>query len=268
MTTTTSIDGWLREILLHPGDDLYRLAYADALEERDGPGDAERAAFVRVQCRLAEIERGIAKAGDLGHLAKAIVWNEKQQLRRRERELLEWFCREDWAVEFGLPNHTTLYPVEGGLTCPGTGIDLFLRRGFVESVACKLETWTGGACPKCKGTREVTVGHRISGAVKWGCRNCRDGRVAGVGAALVACQPVTTVRGTGQEPYRSPGGGWSWYRGETPSGEHPPSDLPGSVFDALGGGNRQRHFRWYDDEAAAMADLSAALLQMAKGGDA
>ncbi len=258
--TTTTADALLAAVLANPADDAPRLIWADMLEERDGHGDAERAEFVRVQVRLAEIERGITKAGDLGHLAKAIVWNEKQQLRRRERELLE---RNKLA--FLGPAFTggwSVLPYESHLNTAT------FRRGFVEEVACPLETWTGGVCEGCHNSNS----HGFAGHGNWRrfeCPHCRGtGRVAGVGAALVACQPVTTVRGTGQEPYRSPGGGWSWYRGETPSGEHPPSDLPGSVFDALGGGNRQRHFRWYDDEAAAMADLSAALLQMANGGDA
>src|SRR5437762_6481710 len=45
----------LNAIRAQPDDDVLRLAYADWLEENDDP---ERAAFVRVQCRLAALGHG------------------------------------------------------------------------------------------------------------------------------------------------------------------------------------------------------------------
>lgn len=48
---------FLSAICAEPADDSPRLVYADWLEERGLKGDAERAAFIRVQCELARIPR-------------------------------------------------------------------------------------------------------------------------------------------------------------------------------------------------------------------
>src|SRR5215217_464141 len=48
-------DAFLSAIREAPDDDTPRLAYADWLEEH---GDPDRAAFIRVQCRLAEMSPG------------------------------------------------------------------------------------------------------------------------------------------------------------------------------------------------------------------
>jgi uncharacterized protein (TIGR02996 family) len=63
-------EAFLQAIIDHPDDDAPRLVYADWLEEH---GDADRAEFIRVQCRLA------ARDGEPDGLA---------QLRERERQLL------------------------------------------------------------------------------------------------------------------------------------------------------------------------------------
>ncbi len=229
MTTTTTADALLDAVLANPGDDAPRLIWADWLEERDGPGDAERALFVRCQVELAQPHDKIRPSAVLRFTG----------LLRRERELL-LSHGHDWLRGIGIKtlshdggeSEGANYEIVTG-TEKGSGVQVEFRRGFVEEVVCRLEKWTGG-----------------------------------VGAALVACQPVTTVRVTDREPYRSPGAGWSWYRGETPSGEHPPSDLPLGLFGLLDGGDLLEYFRWYDTEAAALADLSSACLLLAKGGDA
>ncbi len=110
-------------------------------------------------------------------------------------------------------------------------VDLHYRRGFVDSVALPLGLWTGG-----------------------------------VGASLVRAAPLLTVRVTDRKPDL----GFWWYRGTHPSGLHPQSDLPDDVFDMLRGGDLlpwDTYDRRYDTEAAALADLSAALLRLVKGGD-
>jgi uncharacterized protein (TIGR02996 family) len=45
--------GLLKSIFDNPDDDTVRLVYADWLDGRDGPGDAEHAEFIRVQVALA-----------------------------------------------------------------------------------------------------------------------------------------------------------------------------------------------------------------------
>lgn len=52
---TDTLDALYRAIVQQPGEDTPRLLYADALDERGAPGDAERAEFVRLQMELAAI---------------------------------------------------------------------------------------------------------------------------------------------------------------------------------------------------------------------
>jgi len=49
----TDLDALYAAVLAAPDDDLPRLVYADAIEEA---GEGERAEFIRVQCRLAELK--------------------------------------------------------------------------------------------------------------------------------------------------------------------------------------------------------------------
>jgi uncharacterized protein (TIGR02996 family) len=48
-------EAFLQAIIESPDDDTPRLVYADWLEEH---GQAERAAFIRVQCELARLPEG------------------------------------------------------------------------------------------------------------------------------------------------------------------------------------------------------------------
>jgi uncharacterized protein (TIGR02996 family) len=65
-----SDEDFLQEIVAHPEDDAPRLVYADWLDDNEQPARAE---FIRVQVRLAALEKG-APEGD--------------ELRRRQAELL------------------------------------------------------------------------------------------------------------------------------------------------------------------------------------
>jgi len=56
-----------------PEDDLPRLAYADWLEEH---GDAARAQFIRLQCRLARLEPDDAEVGPLSAELRGRTWPE------------------------------------------------------------------------------------------------------------------------------------------------------------------------------------------------
>ncbi len=329
MTTTTTADALLAAVLANPGDDAPRLIYADHLEERDGPGDAERAEFVRVQVELARLE-GVSvrplleSARTRAVILDAVLEYQRDGLRRRERELLQAHY-PDWLPRL-IPGEQVIGGPDGTGRCivaPFEGV--WFRRGFVEQVACPLETWTGAACRWCRGTgdyegrthggrkpcpncsrtgrvagvacptcvghgghihvdggtfampanamsredyhRDGTKGWRVEHIATWSaCPNCHGTpRTAGVGAALVACQPVTTVRVTDREPFGRYTA-WSWWDAGRAhaSDEHPKSNLPTEVFALLRGGRD----RMYDSEAAALADLSAALIRLAKGGDA
>lgn len=53
----TDADALLASILDRPDDDLPRLVFADWLDEQGNESDAARAAFIRVGCEIAELER-------------------------------------------------------------------------------------------------------------------------------------------------------------------------------------------------------------------
>ena len=79
--------GMILAIHEQPDDDLTRLAYADWLEEH---GEPDRAAFIRIQVELAELEdRGEGKS------------LEADELRKKERAFLgpRWVDRRLWAAE-------------------------------------------------------------------------------------------------------------------------------------------------------------------------
>lgn len=65
----------LREIAANPAADVLRLAFADAIEERDGPGDEAWAVFVRVQvwasqCEVCHGERTLPSRGPASRHAR------------------------------------------------------------------------------------------------------------------------------------------------------------------------------------------------------
>jgi uncharacterized protein (TIGR02996 family) len=57
-------EGFLRELLAHPGDKVTRLVYADWLDERDDP----RGEFLRLEVRLSELEPDTAEHAAVGAL--------------------------------------------------------------------------------------------------------------------------------------------------------------------------------------------------------
>jgi uncharacterized protein (TIGR02996 family) len=76
----TPEDAFVADILEHPDDDTPRLILADWLEDRGAVGDADRAEFIRVQCRRASLAEGNT---------------EERTLRNRAEQLLQihW---DDW----------------------------------------------------------------------------------------------------------------------------------------------------------------------------
>lgn len=57
MTPNDELAAILARVILEPEEDTNRLVYADRLEERGEPGDAERAEFIRAQVKLAQTPR-------------------------------------------------------------------------------------------------------------------------------------------------------------------------------------------------------------------
>lgn len=91
-------------IIADPADDFPRLLYADLLDERGGPGDAERAEWVR------------GKRPEMDHRG---------------------YCYLDFAVDFGLA--VLEYPLD--MPRPAKITNVFFRRGFMAEVECTTEEW-------------------------------------------------------------------------------------------------------------------------------
>ena len=121
-------------IVADPDDDTVRLAAADFLEEH---GDADRAAFIRIQVELARLE-----AAGKGQNLDAI-----DHLRAKERAFLGPLSvyRTLWAAE-ECPELVRVVSRGGGrdplerMTVEGAG-RLTWQRGFIEGITCPAETW-------------------------------------------------------------------------------------------------------------------------------
>jgi uncharacterized protein (TIGR02996 family) len=138
-------------VLAHPDDDTVRLVAADFLEEN---GDADRAAFIRVQCALAQLEDG-----GQGKSSGA------EELRQKVRAFLRPLStfRLLRAVE-ACPELVRMTPPARGappLAIPQVqGAErLVWRRGFVEAVVCPAAEWLrhGAAVRARQPVRDVTL---------------------------------------------------------------------------------------------------------------
>ncbi len=138
---------FMAAILAEPDDDTVRLVAADFLEEN---GDADRAAFIRIQCALARVE------------AKSL---EADELRKKERAFLGSMSmfRLLWAAE-ACPELVRVQPPARGdspLALPRVeGAErLTWRRGFVEQVTCPATEWLkhGVAVRRASPVREVRL---------------------------------------------------------------------------------------------------------------
>lgn len=203
---------WTEAICRAPADDVPRLVYADWLEERDGEGDADRAAFIRCQIELANLIGDGTRCpvcdwrfSDSGcepencsfrpespH-GEYLGWKRRQTefhaLRKREREL---FHLLPFGV-LGIRTHESGGPFDGlrvtrqeydDCALPIKGL---LRRGFVAEVTLTAEDWQRHhealywhpgqtvECPECKGNRH-DGGHPYDrGVVGW-CLKCWDAK--------------------------------------------------------------------------------------------
>jgi len=192
----TDEPAFLKAILANRDDDLPRLVFADWLDERNGPRDAERAEFIRVQVELAKIPVRTFGPSE----GKLELRHEK--LRRREKEL--WATMVDdksafaWCKVFG---DGTLLHVEGPKVYDRRdrgGADskvVTVSRGFPELVTCTLADWCGGNCWRCAGSR--TNYHDRS----QDCPACHgSGARPTIGPTVVAAHPVTRVTLSDREP--------------------------------------------------------------------
>jgi uncharacterized protein (TIGR02996 family) len=119
---------WLNAIKAEPDNDLPRLAYADWLDERGHEGDADRAMFVRVQCRLAALRAGArchqpgAGADDGCDDSDCPRCGPERDLFWLEREL--WERVGCWGLPVGVGSNQATW-----------------RRGFIDEVELPAGAW-------------------------------------------------------------------------------------------------------------------------------
>ena len=180
-------------IIDSPDDLNLRLVYADWLEEHGDP----RGEFIRVQCELAEMnhqkslpkfysEKTYGECHNFGTKALALHYREQELFKQEANcffgqlsqsivgQAFHWKCprveNANWKFEF--------------------------RRGFVESVSCRLADWVGGPCEQCGGTG-------VAFNVNVGSSNCPvchgTGHINAFGPLLVRTAPIRELILTGLE---------------------------------------------------------------------
>jgi uncharacterized protein (TIGR02996 family) len=100
MTTMTDDQVLLRAIIEAPQDDAPRLVYADWLEERGAPGDAERAEFIRLQLAMAALQRGEPKWMGLRRREYALWLAHRDAWVSHLPKLARWECRPEFERGF------------------------------------------------------------------------------------------------------------------------------------------------------------------------
>lgn len=113
---------FLQAICTEPDCDTVRLVYADWLQEQGRP---ERAEFIRVQCRVAELE---ADAVLVSPREAGAVQEQLDAARAHSRRLLSGHGRE-WAREAVVA------------ACRSCGINWTWDRGFIAAVRCTAPDW-------------------------------------------------------------------------------------------------------------------------------
>lgn len=143
----TDVDALYAEIIANPGEDTIRLMWADAVEERGFPGDADRAEFVRVQCELETMTRTLPPGQFVYSPGGVIVAKtmydtdnpDWKRLHARERELVrnnhgEW-TRDHRSYGFRLNTLPRLNDK------PLTENHVRYRRGFISDIGLSAEDW-------------------------------------------------------------------------------------------------------------------------------
>jgi uncharacterized protein (TIGR02996 family) len=165
----TDLEPFVRQVIKHPDDDGPRLVCADRLDEI---GQVYRAEFIRVQCRISDLNRQRLENadGDIKNVRNSPLGSRKRKLdklllnmysplRRQEYELLN-NNREEWSWDFSPdPKEEWYHLTDGGLVCPRIGWEVKYRRGFVAEVSLPLAAFlVGRFCYRCNGTGLIMRG--------------------------------------------------------------------------------------------------------------
>lgn len=174
MIATSDETALYASIRANPHEDTPRLMYADWLDERGGPGDAERAELIRVQIKAAliraDFQHGVAEANKKlprnMQVAGVLMSPELDALDARTKHLLAALDATRPTCPacggYGIANYGTL----GADSCyhcgdlragkDGTGRIGTFTRGLIEEVTvpnlAAVLHLTYKDCPKCNGT--------------------------------------------------------------------------------------------------------------------
>lgn len=249
--TETSL---LAAVLRDPAEDAPRLVYADWLDEH---GYTRRAEFIRLQIRIAEIERGCScgacvklRGGGQCTNGPCGVTKERDEQPDGTSKNAMLRLRESDLLDFGFDE----IPKDTKLT---------YRRGFVDSVSLSLRSFMGGECERCRGDGTRDLSH-IEGGGWAECHHCHGtGRVEGLAGVIGRKWPVTEISIVDREPAE-----WSEESGEnryvfTKRDNdliEAPCDLPLELFNRLQNGDLNRGIwaKRFPTSAAALAALSSA----------
>lgn len=93
---------FIQDIIAHPDDNGWRLVYADWLEENEQP---ERANFIRVQCRLSDLNKELLSTEDCAHptcpgCAERRSLLDQQEQLRQQYEATWWACEITLMLSF------------------------------------------------------------------------------------------------------------------------------------------------------------------------
>lgn len=171
MTTSADERAMLAAVCADPGDDTVRLAYADWLDERGQPGDADRAEFIRVQVELARLGGcDPVCSHEFGHRDDCRLGFRAGRLHNRERQLLN----DPHPV-----GNFRIYPNRMGWSEDlRQWANVEFRRGFVEAVTCAVDDWWEHRDGLRRRHPVTTV--RLRSAYQMGTFQTRDGHLVDV----------------------------------------------------------------------------------------
>lgn len=261
---------------LNDGIEGPRGVYADWLDELGHGDDRERAEFIRLQCRIAEIQRDCVcgacvklRGGGQHHNGPCGVARERTvqtdgssrqaHLRKHEREFFDAH-KTRW---FG--DRLAILYLDGDDYTAGQYHDLtktLVRRGFPSSISCTLATLFGGECGRCHGRRDWF--DALTGLGQ--CLDCNgDGRTEGIARDVFSRWPLTRIDLSCRQPIEHDSDRWGWFKHVATMDE---ATLPAEIWNLMTGFNNYGGYpyaiKWYPTRESAHAALSRAAVNLGR----